>query len=409
MEYQVYIYGRTLEKDFRTICSPNFADKELEKVEKFVKMVINDIDSEDKTEGLRYAYLFLNDKILWGIGFNNTDMNKDYANDCKGRPLRSFVGILIQQDDFIYVDSIPYSLDFFKRLFDKYIVPVWNTSEYQQWNVIPSETESFWNDELNCALVSHLQLNNDDSSCVIHPVEDSRLMIASVKQCKTNMVTNLSNEAHIVLSDAKNGNVGFCNVSCRETSNVHTLALRNKEKRSMDKTLSEHNKDRGKGFISKIKVRLGIRKEEISGMDDKDLETLKKVYDNVDDVTKNCTSSMNFEAKEGAEIDNGKESNLLLDWGDSWGEEDMTQKEQEEKTVETEEDLMPEQENSDLTPIEIFQNNDEDSEKNVLSDELKNKILEDLQILSETDDCKQNAEIMERIEEIVRWLKNELL
>lgn len=409
MEYQVYIYGRTLEKDFRTICSPNFADKELEKVEKFVKMVINDIDSEDKTEGLRYAYLFLNDKILWGIGFNNTDMNKDYANDCKGRPLRSFVGILIQQDDFIYVDSIPYSLDFFKRLFDKYIVPVWNTSEYQQWNVIPSETESFWNDELNCALVSHLQLNNDDSSCVIHPVEDSRLMIASVKQCKTNMVTNLSNEAHIVLSDAKNGNVGFCNVSCRETSNVHTLALRNKEKRSMDKTLSEHSKDRGKGFISKIKVRLGIRKEEISGMDDKDLETLKKVYDNVDDVTKNCTSSMNFEAKEGAEIDNGKESNLLLDWGDSWGEEDMTQKEQEEKTVETEEELMPEQENSDLTPIEIFQNNDEDSEKNVLSDELKNKILEDLQILSETDDCKQNAEIMERIEEIVRWLKNELL
>lgn len=409
MEYQVYIYGRTLEKDFRTICSPNFADKELEKVEKFVKMVINDIDSEDKTEGLRYAYLFLNDKILWGIGFNNTDMNKDYANDCKGRPLRSFVGILIQQDDFIYVDSIPYSLDFFKRLFDKYIVPVWDTSEYQQWNVIPSETESFWNDELNCALVPHLQLNNDDSSCVIHPVEDSRLMIASVKQCKTNMVTNLSNEAHIVLSDAKNGNVGFCNVSCRETSNVHTLALRNKEKRSMDKTLSEHNKDRGKGFISKIKVRLGIRKEEISGMDDKDLETLKKVYDNVDNVTKNCTSSMNFEAKEGAEIDNGKESNLLLDWGDSWGEEDMTQKEQEEKTVETEEDLMPEQENSDLTPIEIFQNNDEDSEKNVLSDELKNKILEDLQILSETDDCKQNAEIMERIEEIVRWLKNELL
>lgn len=409
MEYQVYIYGRTLEKDFRTICSPNFADKELEKVEKFVKMVINDIDSEDKTDGLRYAYLFLNDKILWGIGFNNTDMNKDYANDCKGRPLRSFVGILIQQDDFIYVDSIPYSLDFFKRLFDKYIVPVWNTSEYQQWNVIPSETESFWNDELNCALVPHLQLNNDDSSCVIHPVEDSRLMIASVKQCKTNMVTNLSNEAHIVLSDAKNGNVGFCNVSCRETSNVHTLALRNKEKRSMDKTLSEHSKDRGKGFISKIKVRLGIRKEEISGMDDKDLETLKKVYDNVDDVTKNCTSSMNFEAKEGAEIDNGKESNLLLDWGDSWGEEDMTQKEHEEKTVETEEDLMPEQENSDLTPIEIFQNNDEDSEKNVLSDELKNKILEDLQILSETDDCKQNAEIMERIEEIVRWLKNELL
>ncbi len=409
MEYQVYIYGRTLEKDFRTICSPNFADKELEKVEKFVKMVINDIDSEDKTDGLRYAYLFLNDKILWGIGFNNTDMNKDYANDCKGRPLRSFVGILIQQDDFIYVDSIPYSLDFFKRLFDKYIVPVWNTSEYQQWNVIPSETESFWNDELNCALVPHLQLNNDDSSCVIHPVEDSRLMIASVKQCKTNMVTNLSNEAHIVLSDAKNGNVGFCNVSCRETSNVHTLALRNKVKRSMDKTLSEHSKDRGKGFISKIKVRLGIRKEEISGMDDKDLETLKKVYDNVDDVTKNCTSSMNFEAKEGAEIDNGKESNLLLDWGDSWGEEDMTQKEHEEKTVETEEDLMPEQENSDLTPIEIFQNNDEDSEKNVLSDELKNKILEDLQILSETDDCKQNAEIMERIEEIVRWLKNELL
>lgn len=409
MEYQVYIYGRTLEKDFRTICSPNFADKELEKVEKFVKMVINDIDSEDKTDGLRYAYLFLNDKILWGIGFNNTDMNKDYANDCKGRPLRSFVGILIQQDDFIYVDSIPYSLDFFKRLFDKYIVPVWDTSEYQQWNVIPSETESFWNDELNCALVPHLQLNNDDSSCVIHPVEDSRLMIASVKQCKTNMVTNLSNEAHIVLSDAKNGNVGFCNVSCRETSNVHTLALRNKEKRSMDKTLSEHSKDRGKGFISKIKVRLGIRKEEISGMDDKDLETLKKVYDNVDDVAKNCTSSMNFEAKEGAEIDNGKESNLLLDWGDSWGEEDMTQKEQEEKTVETEEDLMPEQENSDLTPIEIFQNNDEDSEKNVLSDELKNKILEDLQILSETDDCKQNAEIMERIEEIVRWLKNELL
>ena len=70
MKYQTYIYGRTLNIDFREICSPH---KGLPaKMVSLVKQLINtDVSSNGDINRLRYLFVRDSGQILFGVGFNH--------------------------------------------------------------------------------------------------------------------------------------------------------------------------------------------------------------------------------------------------------------------------------------------------------------------------------------------------
>ena len=126
MNAHLFVYTRTRNVDYQAIISPseNFCPKQTRKL--FLTQargVINVEQYDDPLVDPRWLFSKRDNLLLWGIGIQNKMLNEDVYKDFTGRPVRGFFGIIIdlsQQEGVI-----PFDVDFFKRIYTSYILPIW--------------------------------------------------------------------------------------------------------------------------------------------------------------------------------------------------------------------------------------------------------------------------------------------
>lgn len=235
MRYSAYIYGRTFYIDFREICSP---DKGLsQKSIRLVKELINtDVISNGDINRLRYLFVREREQILFGVGFCHREfLEKDLWTDLtKKRELRSFVGIVIEAEEFNKLDAIPIDSNFFINLYLKYIYQVWNLEDRpKNRKVIISEISECSQADNWCNLDGNMTFNVDESICRFFHKEDENTILHSLKNCFSSISIGLNVESH-VFSAFRRYNVALPNVICLDTQISHDDHLLVNNQRSED-------------------------------------------------------------------------------------------------------------------------------------------------------------------------------
>lgn len=127
MEAFYYIYTATAANDYCSLVSPDssFFNKEVK--EHFIKRIRNLINTDAYGEGILNNPIWLlikeGDLILWGVGCKTSELSNQ--TDDFGRTLRTFVGVFIKTRNTDNIE-LPYDMDFFKRAFEKIVLPQWN-------------------------------------------------------------------------------------------------------------------------------------------------------------------------------------------------------------------------------------------------------------------------------------------
>lgn len=226
MKYYAFIYGRTRNIDFRVICnSPNGI---MPYTEALAKQLINtDVPSNGDINRLRYLFVKEQNQVLFGIGFNHRDvlpeeLHTDFSNR---RGLRSFVGIVVNKEDFDNLESIPISPDFYIELYKKIVPPIWNFEDRQK-NRKVIISEEYFSVPLNdwCRLDGDIQFNNKEGLCRFFIHSDEDRIIASLKGCKSAVAIGLNTESHIITA-YRRFNIHIPNAVCMDTVVSHDYEL----------------------------------------------------------------------------------------------------------------------------------------------------------------------------------------
>lgn len=123
----IFCYTRTKNIDYRniygvdaSICPQPIQDMYLGRI----SALLNNTADEDLKDPV-YVYFRQDDLILYGIACLNSVLSADYCLEKTNGRVRGFFGIIEKTNDV--VQTIPYSLDFYIKLYEKYIVPKWSS------------------------------------------------------------------------------------------------------------------------------------------------------------------------------------------------------------------------------------------------------------------------------------------
>ena len=167
MKYNIFIYGRTRNIDFRVIC--NTPDGVMPNTEALAKQLINtDVASNGDINRLRYLFVRECNQVLFGMGFNHRhvlpeELHTDFSN-CRG--LRSFVGIVVNKEDFENLESIPTSSDFYIDVYKKIVSPIWNLEDRPKNRKVIISEECFCEPSNDWSrLNGDISFNNEEGMC----------------------------------------------------------------------------------------------------------------------------------------------------------------------------------------------------------------------------------------------------
>lgn len=226
MKYGIYIYGRTLQIDFRDIVSP--IDGLPLKSDKLVRQLINtDVPSNGNIERLRYLFVRDSDKVLFGIGFDHRQfLSEELWTDYTGkRGLRSFVGITMDLNEFEKLSSFPTDYMFYINIYLEYIKNVWELDDRPQNRVVIEcqqkeiEVSSSW-----CKLDGTISFNHDNHKCRFFPLAKENEILKSLKRCHSSVMVGLNVESHVT-SAFRRFNVNISNALCLNTVKIHDFVL----------------------------------------------------------------------------------------------------------------------------------------------------------------------------------------
>lgn len=336
MKFWTYIYGRTYERDFRTICSPPSEIvnvDNLNAIEDFVREVLNtDRGSNGRINPAinRYAFKCFERFVVWGVGFSHEASSfqqfglGEYVHDKKRKTtsLRSFVGMVIEKTSFEQTNHIPYSEETFYKLFKKYVVPYWDWPEFKSWKPIVSEKEdsSIFCPSDEMALMDKCQFNNDADFCSFFPQVSLIEILSSMKSCKTNFITGLNVESHVESAANARPPVYINNAICEDTMAFHKERIKpivsshttSEASQDASQSSATHLKQRAKSILYSIFS--SDKKQQQSS--DSDTETESASTSDVSGILSDLS-----ETKGGVDLrqSEGKQmTENLLQWGDSW-------------------------------------------------------------------------------------------
>lgn len=123
----LFCYTRTKNLDYRnvygvdtSICSQSIQDVFLGRI----SALLNNTADENLISPV-YVYFRQDDLILFGILCLNSVLSADYCLEKTNGRVRGFFGIIEKATDV--VQEIPFSLDFYIKLYEKYIIPKWSS------------------------------------------------------------------------------------------------------------------------------------------------------------------------------------------------------------------------------------------------------------------------------------------
>lgn len=275
MKFQTYIYGRTLNIDFREICSPQ--KRMSPQTVSLVKEIINtDVISNGDINRLRYLFVRDSGRVLFGVGFNHPQyLNKELQTDFSGRrALRSFVGIVVDECEFENLQSLPICSDFFISLYLRYIQGVWHLEDRSKnRDVIISEITEQEPEDNWCRLDGNMSFNADNNVCKFFNPTEEHSVLSSIKRCTSNIIIGLNVETH-VLTALRRFNVNISNALCLDTVEEHCRKMIPQT----DKELRQNRKKAdGKKLASNIVVGGINESQEHTGIGGK----VKKIFNNI--------------------------------------------------------------------------------------------------------------------------------
>lgn len=123
----LFCYTRTKNIDYRnvygvdaSICPQTIQDIFLGRI----SALLNNTADENLKDPV-YVYFRQDGIILYGIACLNSVLSADYCLEKTNGRVRGFFGIIEKVNDV--AQAVPYSLDFYIKLYEKYIVPKWNS------------------------------------------------------------------------------------------------------------------------------------------------------------------------------------------------------------------------------------------------------------------------------------------
>lgn len=136
MKAAIFIFTRLFEADYSFYALPP-EDMLPENVSSDFKNKVVELLNVRKITSIttpQYILIKLQGWILWGIAGLNTEIfpKKDYTEDCKKRPVKSFVGVVLKDSNEV---ALPYSDEFFEHIFTKAVQPIWNKRSVSTQNI----------------------------------------------------------------------------------------------------------------------------------------------------------------------------------------------------------------------------------------------------------------------------------
>jgi hypothetical protein len=256
-------------------------------------------------------------------------IERQVLKDCEGRNLRTFIGMLIPMNEFKLATTIPNSMSFFTNIFCAIVVPIWDfPNNNRSRNIIASKLEEYYTSDEIIELRSKVIVNNDKDICNFYSHDNINDLLCSLKDCKTNIVTGLNVESHVI-NAANRFCVNLNNVICADTQENHIVKLttmpdvnnnfvRDKGFQSQKNTAEEmtafpknnHSliggiKSNLKNFLKKPKVEVVVQPE-LHSIPTERSEYIQKLLEPKKDTNKPEGIANNAS---------------LMDWGSNWGDE----------------------------------------------------------------------------------------
>lgn len=171
-----FIYTRTKYYDYRVVTSKSLSNVSHSFVHFATEIARTLIDAEnDQLSEPSWALVKKDGYTIWGMAIVNKELG-DQSQDKYRRPVRGFFGFISDGA----ISKLPYSASFFKDLYAKYVLPIWDS--YEQTEQITESIQTISSldfIERSFRLISEINVNN--SICRIIPnTSDSKSLIEAV-------------------------------------------------------------------------------------------------------------------------------------------------------------------------------------------------------------------------------------
>lgn len=191
-----FIYTRTKFYDYRVVTSKSLSNVSHSFVHFATEIARTLIDAENvQLIEPTWALVRKDGYALWGIAIVNKELG-DQCQDKYRRPVRGFFGLIA--DDTI--SKLPFGVSFFKELYAKYVLPIWDS--YEQTEQVTESMPTISGFDF-IERTTHLssEINVNDSICRIFPnsFEDKSLIeavFASSDDCS--IATNIHRKKQCV-------------------------------------------------------------------------------------------------------------------------------------------------------------------------------------------------------------------
>lgn len=159
-----FIYTRSLYHDFRVVTSKSLTGVPGTIVHLATDVARTLIDAENnQLEEPTWVLVKKDGFLLWGMSALNKVLGEP-NQDKEKRPTRGFFGFITDSN----IAKLPYSISYFKRLYETYVVPIWDSYE-QLYQIIGNAPEISGSDFIEKSSRLNDKINTDDCICRIFP------------------------------------------------------------------------------------------------------------------------------------------------------------------------------------------------------------------------------------------------
>ena len=211
-----FIYTRTKYHDYRILTTKSLGNlpREFMTLSRSIARAMIDADN-DSLKQPTWTLVKSGKLIIWGLACVNSLLSEK-SLDKTNRPTRGFFGIIVETSSPV---KLPFNIDFFKYLYDRYVTPIWETlnesDEIEVECTIPSDGIFIYPSALS------LSINFEKSICRIQPyTKNVSDLLATVlgAESDNSIALNIHNQRQII--DIGNDSFSFMNVIMSEDSNI---------------------------------------------------------------------------------------------------------------------------------------------------------------------------------------------
>lgn len=218
----LFCYTRTKNLDYRnvygvdtSICPQPIQDVFLGRI----SALLNNTADENLINPV-YLYFRQDNLILFGILCLNSVLSADYCLEKTNGRVRGFFGIIEKATDVAI--EIPYSLDFYIRLYEKYIIPKWSSFTFHYNENIELDI-SIGDSDIIVNPTLGETLNKDLNICrVFCSPRLSKNLLSEALACKVNMsiAIGISDKKQVIEDNFPLMNATLKNDECRSYEDV---------------------------------------------------------------------------------------------------------------------------------------------------------------------------------------------